>query len=174
MTASEWNLTISDHNFVNDTCFQGAYIVRNYIKLLGKVDGMAYFCGTDRTLEYYDTDGELFGGGGLLTKDGVMKPAAFAFEFLNRIYPYYIGKGENYLATADGHGAFSILCHNCKNLNYNYFYVKENELDGEHFRRMCEPQISIQNGTAENGEMNLELTMMENEIALVHIVRREI
>ena len=26
---TEWNLTISDRNYINDTCFKGAYVVKN-------------------------------------------------------------------------------------------------------------------------------------------------
>lgn len=28
---TEWNLTISDRNYINDTCFKGAYVVKNIL-----------------------------------------------------------------------------------------------------------------------------------------------
>ena len=75
------NLTISDRNLINDSCFKGAYILKNYIDLIDRVEGMSYFVGSDRVSEYYDTEELLFGGTGLLTKDGIQKPAMFAFHF---------------------------------------------------------------------------------------------
>lgn len=135
---SEWNLTFSDRNLINDTCFKGAYIMKNYIDLVGKVNGVAYFRGTDRVSESYDTDDFLFGGAGLLTREGIQKPAAFAIHFLNRLYPMCIGKGNNYLATADGHGNYGIACHNCKKLSYRYYYVEEDQLDRDHLNKYYE------------------------------------
>ena len=126
---TEWNLTISDRNYINDTCFKGAYSVKNYIDAYGKIDNMAYFLGSDRISEYYDSSDMLFGGMGILSRDGVMKPAAFAFDFLNRQFPYFVGKGENYMITTDAMGVYGIVCHNQKKLNYNYYLSREDQVD---------------------------------------------
>ena len=135
---SEWNLTFSDRNQINDTCFKGAYIIKNYIALSGKVDFMAYFGGTDRVSEFIDTNGFLFGGNGLLNKEGVNKPSAFAFHFLNRLYGQYVGKGENYLVSTDRMDNYGIVCHNCKKLSYHYYYTPEDQLDREHISKYFE------------------------------------
>lgn len=127
--ATEWNLTVSDRNYINDTCFKGAYLVKNMIDVYGMAESMAYFLGSDRVSEHYDSDGLLYGGTGLLTKDGIKKPAAYAFDFMNRLYPYFIGKGRNYLITTDGTEIYGIVCHNQKKLNYNYYLSREDELD---------------------------------------------
>lgn len=135
---SEWNLTISDRNLINDSCFKGAYVMKNAIDLIGYVDVMAYFRGTDRTAECYDTDDFLFGGAGLLNRNGVPKPAMFAFWFLNQLYSNDVGKGGNYLVTEDGHGNYGIVCHNCKKLSYNYYHIEEDQLDREHMSKYFE------------------------------------
>ena len=80
----------------------------------------------------------LYGGTGIITKDGILKPAGFAFDFLNRLLPYYIGKGENCILTTDGHGSYGILCHNAKKLNYNYYLSAENELDKDNIWKYLE------------------------------------
>lgn len=128
---TEWNLTISDRNYINDTCFKGAYIIKNILDAYEWVEGMAYFLGSDRVSEYYDSNVMLHGGTGILSRDGILKPAGFAFEFLNRLYPFYIGKGENSLITTDRQGTYGIVCHNQKQLNYNYYLSKENEIEKE-------------------------------------------
>jgi AraC-like DNA-binding protein/beta-xylosidase len=87
LIVSEWNLTPSVRNFINDTTFKAAYIIKNTIDMYGKVDIAAYCAGSDRQHSSFDTPDILFGGTGLLTRDAVMKPAAFAYDFLKRLYP---------------------------------------------------------------------------------------
>lgn len=140
---TEWNLTISDRNYINDTCFKGAYIIKNYLDFYGLADMAAYYTGSDRMSEHYDSNELLFGGRGVLSKDGILKPAGFAFEFLNRLYPYFVGKGENYLISSDGHGSYGIICHNMRRLNYNYYFTKEDELEKDQMWKYIEDQKQL-------------------------------
>ena len=127
----EWNFTPSVRNAINDSTFKGAYILKNVIDLCGVVDGMGYGAGSDLQYISYDTTGELFGGTGLLSKDGVLKPAAFAFEFLNRLFPYYIGKSSHFMITTDRHDNYGIICHNKQNLSFSYYLTPEWEVEKE-------------------------------------------
>jgi beta-xylosidase/AraC-like DNA-binding protein len=160
---TEWSLSISDRNYINDTCFKGAYILRNVIHLYGMVDEMAYFHGTDRVTAYYDSNELLYGGNGLVTKDGILKPAGFAFEFLKDLYAYYVGKGDNYLITTDRHDAYKIICHNQKKLNYNYYFSREYELEKEHIWKYYEDRDPL--------DLQLELTDVKNGIYRIKISR---
>ena len=127
---NEWNLTPSARNYINDTTFKGAYIIKNMIDIYGMADAMGYGAGSDRAYTFYDTPELLFGGSGLLTNDGIMKPAAFAFDFLNnRLLPYYLGKTKNYMVTSDCHDNYAIVCHNQQVLNYNYYLTPETEIE---------------------------------------------
>ena len=140
---TEWNLTISDRNAMNDSCFKGAYILKNMIDNYGEADLFSYFTGSDLISEHYDSSGLLNGGTGLLSKDGVMKPAAYAFKFLGWLFPYYLGKGKHYLLTTDGHDAYGIVCHNQKALNYNYYLSREDDIQKEHLWRYFENQDTL-------------------------------
>lgn len=131
--------------------------------MIDRVEGMSYFVGSDRVSEYYDTEELLFGGTGLLTKDGIQKPAMFAFHFLNRLYSEYVGKGSHYLVTKDGHGNYGIVCHNCRKLGYNYYYVEEDCLDQEHFSKYFEDLEPL--------ELNLNLTDIADGIYRIKIYR---
>lgn len=126
---NEWNLTPSVRNYINDTSFKGAYIIKNTLDLYGVVKQMGYAVGSDRQTLSFDSGEMIFGGGGLLTKDAIMKPAAFAFDFLNRLFPYFIGKNSNMLITTDGHDNYGIVCHNQQLLNYNYYLTPEASMD---------------------------------------------
>lgn len=151
---SEWNLTITDRNFINDSCFKGAYILKNVIDNFDKVDLMSYFIASDLTSEHYDSDGPFFGGCGLMSKDGILKPAGYAFRFLKWLYPYYIGKGKNYLLTTDQHDCYGLVCHNQKLLNYNYYLSKEDEIDKDRIWKYFEDRDVL--------EMTLSLTDVTN------------
>lgn len=128
---TEWNLTVSDRNKLNDHCFHGAYVMRNIIAVFGEVDLLCYFIGTDFYTEYYDTAWLMHGGQGLLTRDGITKPSGFAFRFLKKLNPYFIDKTENSILTTDRKNQYSLVCHNMKNLNYLYYLQSEETLERE-------------------------------------------
>lgn len=91
---TEWNQTLSVRNFINDSCFKGAYNMQNLIQTIGECDMIAYITGTDRESEYFDTGDILHGGMGLITKDGIMKPAGYAFSFLNELHGRCLSRGD--------------------------------------------------------------------------------
>lgn len=126
---TEWNLTVSDRNKLNDHCFHGAYVMKNIIDVFGEIDMLCYFTGTDIYTEYYDTVWLMHGGKGLLTRDGIAKPSGFAFRFLKKLKPYFIDKTENCLLTTDRRNQYSLVCHNMKNLNYMYYLQSEETLE---------------------------------------------
>ena len=94
---TEWNLTVSDRNYMNDTCFQGAYIIKNVIDVCEEVGILGYFTGTDRISQYYDSVQLLYGGAGLLNKDSILKPSAFALDFLNHLLKYVVKRAITFL-----------------------------------------------------------------------------
>jgi len=131
---TEWNLTLSDRNYINDSSFKGAYILRNMLEHYDLADALAYNTGSDRSSEHFDSTGFLHGGAGLLTKDGIVKPAGFAYIFLRWLYPHHISHSEQYLLTTDQHEAYSFVCHNQKELNHQYYLTEEDSIRREHIR----------------------------------------
>lgn len=128
---SEWNFTISNRNIINDSCFKGAYIINNMIDIIDKVSVLGYWIGTDKFSEYFDSYNILYGGAGLVTKNGIGKPALYAFKFLNRLKKYIVSKGENYIITTDGRNNYSMICYNLKSLGHYYYMKKEENLTVE-------------------------------------------
>lgn len=141
---TEWNLTISDRNFINDSCYKGAYLVKNAMDLLGKADLVSYFFASDLVSEYMDSRGLLHGGSGIISKDGILKPAGFAFLFLSWLYSNAVAKGKNYFVTTDGHGSYAIICHNQKTLNYRYYLSKEDEIQKDQLWKYFDDQEALQ------------------------------
>lgn len=124
---SEWNSTISNRNYSNDSCYKGAYIMKNIIDCVEEVDTLGYWIGSDLFSEFYDTNSLLWGGAGLISKDGIEKPAFYGFDFMNRMGNELLQKGNNYMITSNSHNSFYIACHNYKHFNY-YYYIKPEDL----------------------------------------------
>lgn len=125
---TEWSFSVSSRNVLNDHCMKGAYLVKNMIDCIGLADIMGYWVGSDLYADYYDSKLLLSGSGGLLTKDGIPKPAYYAFLFMNRLGKYLRKRGSNYIITDNGQGNWRIVCHNLKNLSYHYGLLDEDEV----------------------------------------------
>lgn len=140
---TEWNFTISNRNCINDSCAQGAYIVKTCIESIGEADMMGYWHGSDLHTEYYDSGAVLYGDNGLLTRDGIKKPSFYAFHFLKFLKKGLLGKTENALLTTDGRGVYTIACHNCKKFNYRYTMKAEKDIRVDDIDSLYEDTDSI-------------------------------
>lgn len=135
---TEWNQTVVDRSFVNDSCYRGAYIVKNLLQVNPYVAMIGYFSGTDLRTEYFDSKDLLQGGNGLISRDGIFKPAGFAFELMNGLGKYQIGAGSNFIVTTDNRNNFYIMMHNIRKLGYYYFKTPEDQIEKERMAKVCE------------------------------------
>jgi len=140
LIVTEWGLTPSVRNRINDTAFMGAYIVRNILETYGLAYMMGYFTSSDIPAMYYDTKDPLFGGNGLITHDSIMKPAAFGIEFLNRLYGNILCRDGTCIVTADGYDSYCIVAHNQQTLGAQYYLTPEDALDREHVWKYFETE----------------------------------
>ncbi len=154
---TEWNNSIGNRNFLNDSCFRAAYLVSKAIDLLDETGMMAVMAGTDWVSSYFDTNRILNGGIGLLTKDTIRKPAFYALFFLGHMGTQVLSKGENYLLTRKGNGDLYLLCHHFSWFRPNVLTdYEEVDLDRLHQiqyedGRKLELKFSLQN-LSEKGE----------------------
>ena len=125
LVVTEWGASISSRNYLNDSCYLGTYILKNVCQLLGKTDVLSFFAGSDLISTYYDSIDILNGCLGLLTKDGICKPSFYAFQFLQRLGPYLVQSGSNYLLTATDHDSYYAVCFNHHPLNAKYYRKTE-------------------------------------------------
>lgn len=135
---SEWSSTVSNRNILNDSCHKGAYIMKNLIATSNTVNTIGYWFASDVFASYFDSNELLNGSCGLLSKDGIPKPAYFAIEFMNRLGSKIIDKGENYIVTDTGYNEIRIAAHNYKFFNHRYYMMQEDEVDLKNFDLLFE------------------------------------
>lgn len=118
--------------------------MKNLIENYGEADGIGYWVATDIFSEGIDSDDFLFGGCGLITQNGVRKPAFFGLDFMNHLESYMLGKNKNAIITQRENAVFFICCHNYKHLNFRYFSRNENEIELENQQRFYTDNESMQ------------------------------
>ena len=158
---TEWNNSIGNRNYLNDSCFRAAYLTAKTAELWGMADMMVTMGGTDWVSSYIDTNKVLNGGVGLLTKDTIGKPAFYAFAFLEHMGTQFLSKGDHYLLTKKGNGDLYLLCHNFCWFQQNGL-VNGDEVDLDRIRqiryddeRKLEMKFLLR-GMAEKGEYTVK------------------
>lgn len=160
---SEWNGTVSNRNQMNDSIWQGAYIMKNIIDNMGSISLLGYWLGSDLFSQHNTTRDLLHGGVGLITRSGIRKPSFYAFDFLNRMGDYIIAQYENALITSNGHNSFYIAIHNMKEPNLNYYRIPENRLDPSQSEKYFDNLDSM--------EYNCQITHVRNGIYQIKVRR---
>lgn len=129
LIVTEWSSSISNWNSLNDSMYKGAFTLKTIIDNLGCADMMGYWLASDILAEYFDTISLLHGGNGLLTMDGIKKPAFHALSFANQLGEILLEKNSHSVVTCTASGNFSILCHHYINPNFRYYLKSEDEID---------------------------------------------
>lgn len=125
---TEWNLSISNTNFLHDSCYKGAWILRNTAASLGLAGVMAYWGNTDRTADFFDAVHLLNGRNGLVSRSGICKPAYYAYDFLNCQEKYLVSKGPDHILTTGGDGNYTIVCNHWCPLKEQYYQEYKEDL----------------------------------------------
>lgn len=145
---TEWNNSISNRNYLNDSSFRGTYMIHKLADISEAVDMVSVWMASDIISNYVDSNRIANGGGGLLTPDGIAKPAFYALNFMNQLGDRLISKGENYIITKKHETSYYILCYNFKWYNRNYFEKREllddpEEIEEDIFENMDAVEVSI-------------------------------
>jgi xylan 1,4-beta-xylosidase len=92
---TEWSTSYTPRDFVHDSYVSAPYILSKLKATQGLAQGMSYWAYTDLFEEPGPPPTPFHGGFGLMNREGIRKPAWFAYKYLNAI------KGQA-LATGDG------------------------------------------------------------------------
>lgn len=117
----EFSSNVSSRNYQNDSCLQAAYVLANAGKVRDVSEVVGYWCASDIYSESWDTKAPVFGGSGILTKDGITKPVYYSFEFLSRLEKYIIDIRDSFVFSFDGMYKFSAVFNNYQSKDYGYY-----------------------------------------------------
>lgn len=138
LMVTEWSSFLSNRNCLNDGSFKSAYIMKNLIQCYGEVECIGYWLATDICAEGIESGMTLFGGCGLISRDGIRKPAYYALEFMNHLENYYLASNENSIVSMTRDGQFFICCHNYKHFNFRFYSIDESKIEMENQQRLYE------------------------------------
>ncbi|WP_113846008.1 GH39 family glycosyl hydrolase [Enterococcus durans] len=139
---TEWNFSISNRNFLQDSCFKGAFVVRSILECASNVKGFGYWLLSDLYGDYNDTKQVIHGGAGLITKDNIKKPAFYAYQFLSQMGNQILFRNSELIVTKNRNENYHILMTNFKHLNQYYFLHDESEVDLAMYNNLFEDNLA--------------------------------
>ncbi len=124
---TEFGAYLSIGNFINDSVYPAVFLMHQISHNHDTAEILSYWLASDLSLEYGNYNFPLFGGNGILSKDGIRKPAYYAFQLLNSLGSGLIDSGDYYIAARSGDSTIQILVYYISNLNLNFSKSPENQ-----------------------------------------------
>jgi xylan 1,4-beta-xylosidase len=133
---TEWSASYSPRDPVHDSYTSAAFVLDKLKHTEGAAASMSYWTYSDLFEENGPPPAAFHGGFGLLTRDGVRKPAYFAYKYLNELGPTeLVDDDSSSWLTRDGA--------NLKLLVWNFSSLPQNEGDKAFFRKL-HPAVPLQ------------------------------
>jgi beta-xylosidase/AraC-like DNA-binding protein len=122
---TEWNFGFSCRNHIHDSLFKAPFIIKNSTDTTNNIGVLAYWLASDISAEYTDSDAPLFGGPGLVSRNGIRKPAFFAYQFLSKLGGRLLSKGDGYIITAKSEDEFVVILFNYKYITNRIRFMEQ-------------------------------------------------
>ena len=106
---TEWSTSYTPRDLVHDSYVSAPYILSKLKAVQGAVQGMSYWTYTDLFEEPGPPTVAFHGGFGLMTMDGIRKPAWFAYKYLNAVRGQAIPSADNQVWAAVDDGSVAAL-----------------------------------------------------------------
>jgi xylan 1,4-beta-xylosidase len=119
---TEFSSVMYSNNYINDSTYQAAFIIKENLDNYFSLDSFSYWLISDVTMEYEEAVNILFGGNGLISRDGIKKPSYHALSFLSALGDRIIARDNNYIITSTSNNKYQILA-------YHYCYYSEEYCD---------------------------------------------
>ena len=128
---SDWNLSISNRNVLNDSCMRGVFLCNKAFEIMKYARLCSVWVASDWISNYYDIRAILSGCGGIVSVDGIRKPVYYALQFLQELQGTVLYSGPNMIVTMKNPGSFRVLCGNLVSFHIGYYLREEEELTAE-------------------------------------------
>lgn len=113
---TEWNLSFSHNLLINDTVFGGCYVIKNVLENSAGLEALGYWCMTDFSEEQPLVDDAFHGGLGLMTAEGIRKPAFLAYQTLAQMESQVLSRGEGFTVSRS-ENSLTVLLYNYEHFN---------------------------------------------------------
>jgi len=119
---TEWNLTVSQRNYLNDTCFKPCYLVKNILTNYDALESFGSRTLTDLNDEYFIPERLFHGGVGSFTYNGIPKSQYYAFRMMSFLGDHKLADGTGYFVSKGDTGQLLIILYNYE--HYSSFATK--------------------------------------------------
>ena len=109
---TEWNAPNSRTALYNDTCAKGCHMIMQLTDAAEIADRVSCGFPSDWTFVSASEEAPFFGGKGLISKDGILKPFYYALHMFSFMGEKCITKGDGYYVTVRPDGYYSMLLYN--------------------------------------------------------------
>ena len=116
--ATKLNLNVTENTLINDSCFQGAFLIDMMLTAKKYCELTGFWTLSDITGLLPARESFRSTGPGLFRKNGIPKPAYYALAFLNQLGSYAIARGPGYILTASQPGDYRLLIYHYSDLSY--------------------------------------------------------
>lgn len=108
---TEWSTSYTPRDSVHDSYVSAAYILEKLRRAQGLVQGMSYWTYSDLFEEPGPPTAPFQGGFGLMTPEGVRKPAWFAYKYLNAVRGQAIASDDDQVFAARDGSKVAVLAY---------------------------------------------------------------
>ncbi|WP_068090208.1 GH39 family glycosyl hydrolase [Novosphingobium rosa] len=106
---TEWSTSYTPRDFVHDSYISAPYILSKLKATQGLAQGMSYWTYTDLFEEPGPPPTPFHGGFGLMNREGIRKPAWFAYKYLHSVRGQALPTGDDQAMVAKDGGKVSAL-----------------------------------------------------------------
>lgn len=124
---TEWNLTVSHRNLINDTCFKACYLTKNLLKNYDRLESFGYWSLTDLIGELQPSKHLFHGGLGMFTMNGIPKSHYHTFRLISKLGDTLLSSGNGWFITKQSSTG------NLRMIFYNYSHYDKLFSSGEIF-----------------------------------------
>ena len=163
---SEWNLTTSHRNLINDTCFKGCYVAKNYLENYDRVEAIGYWSLTDLTEESQLATTLFHGGMGLFTNNAIPKPSFYVMKMMTKLGNKLLKQGEGYFVTCNENNDIQMILYNYEHCNPFFaeegFGITETNRDDVFVKKLA-MNFSVQLNKVSKGNWKIRETIINKE-----------
>ena len=155
---TEWNSSPSARDSTHDYIQGATFIVKTNLESIGLVDSLAYWTFTDVFEEHRGGDTAFHGGFGLVTFQGIPKPAFHAYRMLNQLGDEVVSRDDGTFLTRDsGTGKLRGIC-------YHYPEEVQSAVPVSRPGRQVAEETAV---TGSPAELNINITGLEPQAPFV-------